>query len=292
MRNLAILTALLALAPLARAQEAQSITNPEVKEFYDKAFTFYVDGDYQKAIEHWNMVLREDPEQTTARTMIEEARRKMAGTSSELKASFRRFVESGKYSEALLKLEALLATDPTNPYYGRVSARLRRISALAPSRRGTKAWNAAVEGISAWLGEDEDLSFAYDALRYAHELDRSEKAFPGMVAFLESESPQLKLNDTKPDNIPILEHKKEKALHQIYDSKFYLAVKELEDVLRLNPRDLTALKRAGSAYLKLKNYTKARSAWQRALRLSPKDEQLPQYLEALDKMTPRGRRKG
>ncbi|MDA8132284.1 MAG: hypothetical protein M0011_12340, partial [Elusimicrobia bacterium] len=257
MRISTILAVLLLAGPALAADQEQPAGSVEVKEYYDKAFTYYVDGDYAKAIEYWNMVLRADPKQTTAKNMIEEARGKMAGSAAELKGSFMKLVNKGRYSDALIKLEELLATDPTNPYYTRTQARLRAISAVAPARRASAAWNAAADGISAWVGEEEDLPFAYDAVRYASELAPADKAFPRLVAELEKESPQLKLNDTKPANIPILEHKKELALHQIYDSKFYLAVKELEEVLRLEPDDITSLKRLGSAYLQLKDYRRA-----------------------------------
>ena len=291
--RISALLALMLLAGPARAEDqAQPAGSVEVKEYYDKAFTYYVDGDYPKAIEYWNMVLRADPKQTTAKNMIEEARGKMAGSAAEIKGSFMRLVNRGQYSDALIKLEELLATDPTNPYYTRTQARLRAVSAAAPARRASAAWNAAAEGISAWLGEEEDLPFAYDALRYASELAPADKAFPRLVAELEKESPQLRLNDTKPANIPILEHKKELALHQIYDSKFYLAVKELEEVLRLEPDDITSLKRIGSAYLQLKDYRRARAAWQKDLKLSPDDEQLPEYLKALDSMREEKETKG
>ncbi len=39
------------------------------------------------------------------------------------------------------------------------------------------------------------------------------------------------------------EHKKNVALRQIYDSKYYLAVKILKSVLRLEPNDILTLKR-------------------------------------------------
>jgi tetratricopeptide (TPR) repeat protein len=274
-------------APAVRAQDPVASENAEMKGQYDKAFGFYVAGDYAKAIEYWNMVLRADPKQTTARNMIEDARRKMAGSSESLKSSLNRLLDKGLYADALIKLEELLATDPTNPYYLKLQGRLRNISALVPARpAATKAWNAAAEGISAWLSEKEDLPFAYDALRYASELAPAEKVFGRLTAALEEGSPQLKLNDSKPENTGILEHKKKMALDHIYDSKFYMAVKELEGVLRLEPRDVIALKRAGSAYLQLKNYRQARRAWQKALEISPKDEQLTEYLQALDKAAP------
>jgi len=280
-------------APGAGAQEtAAAAENSEIRGYYDKAFGYYVAGDYPKAIEHWSMVLRSDPKQTTARNMIEDARKKMAGTSADLKGALSRLLERGRYADALLKLEELLATDQTNPYYMGLQGRLRKIAALAPARpSSSKAWSAASEGISAWLGEKEDLPFAYDALRYAEELAPAEKVFGKLIAALEEEDPQLKLNDTKPQNSGILEHKKKLALDQIYDSKFYLAVKELEGVLRLEPNDITALKRAGSAYLQLKDYRQARRSWKKALQLSPEDTQLKEYLDALETADAEARKK-
>ncbi|OIO03435.1 MAG: hypothetical protein AUJ51_04185 [Elusimicrobia bacterium CG1_02_56_21] len=289
MKIYVLLTVLLFCAPAARAQGNSPSENAEVKDYYDKAFSFYVAGDYIKAIETWNMVLRADPKQTTAKNMIEEARKKMAGASAEIKRVFNRLLDRGHYADALLKLEELLATDPTNPYYLKTQERLRKVSAIAPAKpSSSRAWNAASEGISAWLGEEGDLPFAYDALRYSSELAPSDRAFTKLTSALEEEAPQLKLNDTKPANSGILDHKKEKALHQIYDSKFYLAVKELEGVLRLDPGDVTALKRAGSAYFQMKDYRQARNSWQKALKVSPEDEQLKEYLEALRKAAEEG----
>ncbi len=288
-----IMIVIAGLALLPAALIALDDEKAEIRAYYDKAFSYYVAGNYAKAIEQWDMVLRADPKQATAKNMIEEARKKMAGSTASLRADFSALVERGSYSQALLKLEEMLATDSTNPYYLSAKARLTTIAAIVPSRpAAARAWNAAGNGISAWLSEKEDLQFAYDALRYALELAPTDKALPRLIAALEAENPRLKLEDTKPENTGILEHKKELALHQIYDSKFYLAVKELETVLRLDPNDITALKRAGSAYLQLKNYRAARRAWQKALQLAPNDAQLPQYLEALDKVEPAPKKKG
>lgn len=286
------LTIALLLAALPAAAQTTQVPPSEIREYYDKAFSFYTAGDYSKALEYWNMVLRADPKQVTARNMIEDARQKMAGSSADLKGAFARLLERGRYADALGKLEELLATDPTSPHYLKTQRRLRKIAALLPRKPGAaKHWNAAASGIQAWMAEQEDLPFAYDALRFAAELAPAERALPKLVQALEEEAPQLRLNDTKPENVGVLDHKKELALHNIYDSKYYLAVKELESVLRLEPEDVTALKRAGSAYLQLKDYRQARQAWQKALQLSPDDEQLKEYLKALDEASSRQPRK-
>jgi tetratricopeptide (TPR) repeat protein len=289
MRNSLALTALLLCSPAFAAKDAAPASEAEeLKGYYDKAFSFYVGGDYRKAIEHWDLVLKLDPKQNTARNMIEEARRKLSGSSVNLRASLTKLLNASRYADALIKVDELLGSDSTNPYYLKLRGRLKIVSDIVPARPGgaSKAWNAAAEGVAYWLSEKEDLPFAYDALRYAAELTPSEKVFARLILALEEETPQLKLNDSKPANTAILDHKKKMALDQIYDSKFYLAVKELEGVLRLEPNDVTALKRAGSAYLQLKEYRAARRAWQKALQLSPKDEQLPEYLQALEKVAP------
>lgn len=269
----------------AAAQEPQ-LQAADLRGYYDKAFSSYMAKDYPKAIEYWNMILRADPKQITAKNMIEDARLKMAGSSTNLKNDFYALVDKGRYADALVKLESLLASDPTSPLYDKLRNRLRRISALVPRKGNSRAWNIAAAGISAWVTDKEDLSFAYDALRYAAELAPADRTIPRLVAGLEEEDAQLKLNDTKPANAAILDHKKEMALRQIYDSKFYLAAKELEEVLRLEPQDVVALKRLGSVYLQLKDYKQARRTWQKASELSPEDEQLKEYLTALDQVSP------
>lgn len=286
-RAMLVIPALFWAGAAAAQQAGAPSQSAEITAYYDKAFSHYLSGDYQKAMEYWNMVLRADPKQVTARNMIEEARKKMAGSAAGRKAAFTRLLEKGRYSEAGVKLEELLATDPNDPYYLKAQKRLGVIAGILPRRpSAAKAWSKAGEGIMAWVGEKEDLSFAYDALRYACELAPSEHSLPKLVKALEEESPRLKLDDTKPANSGVLDHKKDLALHDIYDSKFYLAVKELEGVLRLEPYDVTALKRAGSAYLQLKDYRRARQAWQKALDLSPGDAQLKEYLQALDEAAP------
>ncbi|MCX5786282.1 MAG: tetratricopeptide repeat protein [Elusimicrobia bacterium] len=295
MRQLILISIFLPLASAIAAEapsgtpDAQAV---QMHEYYDKAFGFYMAGNYQKAMDYWNLVIKADPKQVTARNMIEEARQKMAKSSVGMKDVCYALIRKGRYADALAKTENMLVADPTNQGYQKLHGRLRIVSAITPIKpASTKPWNIASDGLSAWLSEKEDALFAYDALRYALELSPTEGRFHRMISALEEETPQLKINDTKPPNVSVLENKKDVALHYIYDSKFYLAVKELESALRLEPEDITSLKRLGSAYIQLKYYPKARAAWQKAYDLSPGDAQLKDYLEALDKASPPGQTK-
>jgi len=279
-----------AYGPLGNAQEspaaADAQSTPESRELtlaYDKAFESYLAGEYQKAIDHWNRILRLDPNQVTAKNMIVEARQKLAGSTSGQKGKFYALVARGKYGEALLKIEEMTAVDPSNPRFPKLAGRLKKVCAIVENKpSNAKPWNIAAQGIFNFVNEEENLSFAYDAFRYAAELNTKDPRFEKLTAMLEEESPQVKLNDTKPTQAGVLDHKKEVALHYIYDSKFYLAVRELEDTLKLEPEDTTALKRLGSTYVQLKDYQRAREAWEKALKLAPEDEQLKEYMGALD----------
>ncbi len=271
---------------LLSAQTDFSNEEPDqIKICYDKAFQNYCDKNYQKAIDYWNMILKLDPHQITAKNMIKEARAKLGKTSSSLKIKLFRLIKKGKYSQAKLTVEELLASDSSNPLYWEYQRRTKSVVAIIGRNylKG-KANNIAGKGILAYIIEKEDLDFAYDAFRYAHELYPKAKRFRLLIAMIEKEKPSLKLNATKPANIGIVEHKKNVALRQIYDSKYYLAIKILKSVLRLEPNDILTLKRLGSTYLQLKNYRQAERTWKKALKLSPNDTQLKKYLAALSQM--------
>lgn len=283
MKILALPLAMLLAVPASFAQNPPDPT--QLKKYYDKAFEYYVAGDLVKAIENWNLVLRLDPEQVTARNMIKEARRRMDELWESEKKKYARQLAAGKWSDALLTVEKLLASDPKNPLFLRLQERLKDIMVAVKTKPSSnKAWNAAALGLYYYAGEEEDHPFAYDALRYAAELAPRDRRLGELVETIEKVHPDYKLRDTRLPGVPILDHKRETALQYIYDSKFNLAIRELEYILMLDPDDALSLKRLGSTYLQLKDYRKARQAWQKALRASPGDEQLKEYLAALDEL--------
>lgn len=280
---------LAALRPPAfgAGEQADGSRSEQMTKHYDKAFEYYLAKDYQKAIEQWDLVLKLDPYQVTAKNMIDEARGKMDKTTDNVKPQFYKLILKGGYGEALLKLEEMLASDATNPAYLKLQQRLKKVKAVVEKKpNDSRSWTIAVNGLAYYISETEDPYFAYDSLRYAAELNPGEARFRALLSVIDEEKPEIRLNDTKPENVGIIGHKKDLALHYIYDSKFYLAVKELQSVLKLEPEDVVALKRLGSVHLQLKDYAQAKSTWQKALRIAPEDEQLKEYIDALDKMAP------
>lgn len=272
---------------LAAAQEvsAPQLT-PEQKrqlmeQHYAKAFQLYSARDYARAIEHWNHVLKLDPDQQAAKRLLSDAREKLSSQNRERERRFQDSVEKGDFRGAYDVLQALLDADPTDQKRLSLQARLEKVVPILPRAAG-RGRRAVVlrTGVAAYLGDGgrADPRLAYNAFRYARELDPKDSAAEKLLRMFESENPDLAQADQLPEGVGFLEYKRKAALDLIYDGKYPQALRACDEVLALEPDDVPTLKRYGSAYYQLGKRRSARRVWQKALRLSPDDKQLKKYL--------------
>ena len=105
------------------------------------------------------------------------------------------------------------------------------------------------------------------------------------IVFL-SHHPEFLNTDVVTPGMNLLEYKRSIALDHMYGARYHQAIDALNEVLSLEPDDLVALKRLGSAYYSLGLHKKAREAWTRALRLAPNDPQLKKFLARLSARHP------
>ncbi|TBR19459.1 tetratricopeptide repeat protein [bacterium] len=276
----ALLLALLAAPAFAQTpvEDAQKVRSAELKVHYDAAFELYSKGDYSRAIMEWREVLRKAPDQSTAEKMISMAREAIDRRDHSLQEAVYDRAAEGKYQDAMIALQKLLESDALHPHYTLLQARLDRLTFVVPTvSTDSKAWQAAVRGMTGYIAPKDDLGLAYDGLRLAKELDGKEPLFDRLIAILLSDNPALAADALTP-GMGVLEHKRYLALNHIYDGHYNLAIPLLERVLQLDPDDAVALKRLGSAHFALKDKAKAKEYWTRALTLKPDDAQLKVFL--------------
>lgn len=294
MSAVAVLLALLlgwplpgALCAAAKDSSAKPASaNKVLEEYYQQALQFYTAGDYRQAIFKWGEILRVDPEQKTAQTMILKAREQISLTTKKLREQTESLIAKGEYQKALLDLETLLDLDPNDPHTKSLQIRLEEVVKITPRILAqSKAAQMAILGLQGYLAIPENLKLAYNALRYACELGPREEIYRKLLDFLVSQQPEL-ADDAVTPGMKLLEYKHFIALHHIYDAKYHLAVAVLDEILMLEPADITALKRLGSAYYSLGQAGKAREAWLRALKLAPKDRTLKKFLAKTRKHNP------
>ncbi len=280
MTRFAAAALLLALAagPAAAQEEGAGGKPSPIETYYQEALDYYAQGDFRRAVGKWNEVLKTDASQKTAQTMIKEARKKIAVLTRKRRERTAELIREGRYRSAVLEIQALLDQDPGDPQILTLQSRLEQIIKLSPRLEPVdKAGRVAVLGLQSFLNVPAEPRRAHDALRYACELAPADARYAAFLKLLRDEHPELDENEVTP-GMKLLEWKQMIALHQIYDAKHFQAVATLNDILALEPNDVLALKRLGSAYYSLGRKKQARAAWGRALKLAPDDPALKKFL--------------
>ncbi len=262
----------------APAHAVDASQTAAIQEYYKDALRLYSEGDYRRAVAKWTEILKVDPDQKSAQEMIVKARELIEAATAERHKRIRQRITEGRYNDARLELQALLDQDPNEPVHLETQRRLAQIIDIVGERAGTgKAWRMAALGLSGYLGSPERPHLAFDALRYAKELDPAEPKFSALLDLLLTAHPAFS-EERITSGMKLLEYKHFMALHNIYGGNYPGAVTLLEEILALEPNDLTALKRLGTAFYSLKEWDKARSAWRRAQAMAPKDPMLKKFI--------------
>ncbi|MFI5345781.1 MAG: tetratricopeptide repeat protein [Elusimicrobiota bacterium] len=282
--RLGAFAAILSVHPIcARAAEAPQESKAVVlQKYYDQAFAFYKSGDYGRAIQVWDDILRLDPDQKTARDMIREVQNDVEKTNAKRLTEILANVRTGRYRSALAGLETLLENGNRTPFASALQSSLEDIVLIVPEAPDkSKAWRLTTLSVNAAVGQNQDYKLAYDGLRYARELEPVDTRIKRLLDWFLSRHPEFVNTDLVTPGMTLLEYKRSVALDHMYGARYHQAIDTLNEALALEPADLVALKRLGSAYYSLGLHPKAREAWQKALALSPEDPQLKKFLRKL-----------
>ena len=282
--SLRIVTLLFCVSLSAGAADDKSKNTALIKQYYQDALQSYAAGDYRAAVMKWTAILKEDPDQKSAQSMILEARERINLMTKKRRMRAFGYIAVAQYRKAAGELQILLDQDPGDPQLTTLQNRLQTVMKTAPSLSPkTKASRAAILGLKGYLTLPPDLKLAHDGLRYAVEIAPGEDVYKELLRLLRADYPGLETEDAVTPGMKLLEYKHQIALHQIYDAKYHLAVLTLNQILALEPDDGLALKRLGSAYYSLKRMDEARAAWTAALKLSPHNKTLEKFLAKIDR---------
>ena len=71
------------------------------------------------------------------------------------------------------------------------------------------------------------------------------------------------------------------ARQAILEGRYDVAIKKCQDILDLNPNDVTSLKIMGSAFFLLDDHARARKLWSKVLEIDPNDKEIPEFMKQL-----------
>lgn len=270
--------------PYLQGQTAPSINelkekNRLVREKCIQAMEFYHKGDYSAAIRFWSEALNIDSSQVVPQKMIELARKNIETKIGPLINEVAELCAGGKYDTALKKNDELISLDPTNQKYKKLRDKLLKVTAITKQNTGaSKASHVLRKGIYDYLYKEENVRLALLAARYASYLEQNSASFQKFVGLLESEYPQVAQFEKDVPGMNIIDSKLMSALNNIYDGKYNNTIIDCNDVIYLEPDNVLAYKRLGSAYWALGNKERAKSVWKSASKIAPNDEELKKFL--------------
>jgi tetratricopeptide (TPR) repeat protein len=190
----------------------------------------------------------------------------------------------GNYAQAVAKLEAAFSVDPSNKNLKGMIDKLNGIAGSIPAATGDGEVDRLVrQGVAAYVAGD--LTTAYDSLRTAFEQNPSNQRlmnFTNRVARLAGqpivEPPR---NSVSGARWTLVDQKLHDGLQAIYEGRYDVAINKCEEVLRIDPSNVTAIGRMGAAFFLLGEKEKAIKLWKRALELEPNNETAIEYLKQL-----------
>ena len=122
-----------------------------------------------------------------------------------------------------------------------------------------------------------------NALRYAFNKNSRDEKLLGLLNMVEKEAnvadPTRRLDG--PEQFTFIDQKIFDARQSIYDGKYDAAVRRAQDVLDLEPNNVTALEIMGSAFFLMEQKDKAIAIWRRVLEIDPNNASVREFLQSM-----------
>ncbi|OVE75631.1 hypothetical protein BVX98_07235 [bacterium F11] len=124
---------------------------------------------------------------------------------------------------------------------------------------------------------ENDPKRALNALTYAAEKKVLRPEVVRVRRLIEKDHPEVQVENLSP-GISLIDFKLQATLEAIYDGRYLTAIGECSDVLDLEPNNVLALTRLGSAYYAMNEKDKAKKIWTKALQFDPHNKVLRKFL--------------
>lgn len=189
--------------------------------------------------------------------------------------------QNGNFLIVQEQLQAALDMDPSNKNVQALSGKFLTVIANVPSAQGgDEAAQLTRKGVLAYA--NSDLKAAVAAMRAAYYKDPKNTKLLNLLNKVEAEANMDKTEAPKgPELFSPVDQKIFDARQSILDGRYDVAIKKCQDILDLNPNDITALKIMGSAFFLLDDHVRARKLWTRVEELDPNDKEIGEFLKQL-----------
>jgi nucleoid-associated protein YgaU len=185
--------------------------------------------------------------------------------------------QNGNYMNSLKNLSEASALVPEDKTISNLKRKLESLAVVVVEIPGTdKTSEMLRKGINAYL--EDDIPKSMNILRYLYEKNPKNITISKVLKLIEIEHPEIPLRDNYNPSVGLINMKLDRALQHIYNEEYTAAIAECNEILELEPNNVMALIRLGSAYYSLKNISKATEYWSKALALDPNNIELNEFI--------------
>ncbi|MFH1282622.1 MAG: tetratricopeptide repeat protein [bacterium] len=246
---------------------------------YRTAMDYFKQGKYSNAIYYWQAILNLDPTQTQPEKQIKEARNMIKSQTDPVYEEVRRLYKKGEYVLSQEKILVLLDIDSANQYYRKLYNKLQEVVEIfSVLNKDDKVSSLLRKAVVYYLDKKTNIRYSYIFCRYAAELSKDNQAALEFKRILEENYTEITEKESSIEGMNFIEQSLFVALDHIRKGRYDLAIGKCNDVLLVEPDNILALKRLGSAYYMMKKKDKSSEIWEKALKLSPNDAELKKFL--------------
>lgn len=191
--------------------------------------------------------------------------------------------QEGNFALAAQKFNQAQDAAPGNKQVATMIARLNNVTAFVPQATGGEEYVTFIRRGAIAYVDGRDLKVSVNALRYAFNKNPRDEKLLGLLNMVEKEmgaaDPTRRLEG--PEQFTFIDQKVFDARQSIYDGKYDAAVRRSQDVLDLEPNNVTALEIMGSAFFLMEQKDKAVAVWKRVLEIDPNNRSVREFLQSI-----------
>jgi tetratricopeptide (TPR) repeat protein len=188
----------------------------------------------------------------------------------------------GNFLLAFSRLEATLDIDPTNEDVRKMFTRIQLVTAYLQSAAGESEEAVSIrKGVAGYVESDDKT--AVNAFRYAYYKNPNNIKLLGLLNKIEKEAGITTTAVYKEDVVgfSMIDQKVYDARQAIVEGKYDQALIKCQEIINLEPANLTALEMMGSAFFMMDQPDKAKQVWLKVMELDPTNKVVPEFINQL-----------
>lgn len=223
-----------------------------------------------------------DLESERGRLMLQEKQEQLRSVDAQDEATtlYERGVaeyRDGQYQVAVETMRQAERLLPDDQSIKEIRRKLEAVSNIVESETSAIDETSKLIRLAVTRFVENDPRRSVNAFIYATEKDKERRQLHRLKQLVENNHPEIETLRL-PSGIGIVDHKLQTTLEAIYDGRYLTAISECTDVLDLEPENVMALTRLGSAYYAMNEKSRAKQVWTKALQYEPENEVLKKFL--------------